>query len=218
MIGWMLRRVRRAGGQSGFTLIEVLVSLVLLALVLALLTGAVGFARGTWDAAVRLDRDAGFDATTFMRGRLGEAVALFEPSEGGIVRVAFKGASDSVNFVAPAPNGPAGAGLYRFVLEIGPPLSSGASQALLVRVAPYQARHSRDAANDFPLEDHILAENVKAVAFRYFGRRDVRSLSVWHMVWPRTDALPDLVEMTLTHNDRESPAPIVIELRLRQRM
>ena len=215
MIRRMLQRAHRRGSQRGFTLIEVLVSLVLLALVLSLLTGAVRFARGTWDAAARLDLESGFDAASFTRARLGEAVALFEQGEAGLVRVAFKGTGDSVTFVAPAQTGPTGAGLYRYVLEFESPGSSRTAGNLLVRLAPYQPRH-RDTA-ELPLEKHVLAENVKAVAFRYFGRKDLRSTPEWHTAWPRTDALPDLVEMVITHSNRESPAPLVIELRLRHR-
>ena len=216
MIRRILQHARRKGGQRGFTLIEVLVSLVLLALVLSLLTGAVRFARGTWDAAARLDLEAGFDAASFTRARLGEAAAFFEPGEAGLVRVAFKGTGDSVKFVAPAQSGPAGAGLYRHVLELEPAGSSRAAGNLLVSLAPYQPRQPRETA-ELPLEKHVLAENVKAVAFRYFGRKDLRSAPEWHTAWPRTDALPDLVEMAITHSGRESPAPLVIELRLRHR-
>ena len=216
MIRRILQRARRKRGQRGFTLIEVLVSLVLLALVLSLLTGAVRFARGTWDAAARLDLEAGFDAASFTRARLGEAAAFFEPGEAGLVRLAFKGTGDSLMFVAPAQSGPAGAGLYRHVLELEPG-STRAAGNLLVRLARYQPRQPRDTA-ELPLENHVLAENVKAIAFRYFGRKDLRSTPEWHTTWPRTDALPDLVEMAVTHSGGESPAPLVIELRLRHRI
>lgn len=131
--------------EDGFTLIEVLVSLVLLALVLGLLSGVVGFARGTWDASARLDRESGYDvAGNFLRARLGEAIPMFEPTEAGAVRVAFKGNSESISFVAASPNGPAGAGLYRFALEGG--AGAGTAKVLLVRLAPYQPRATGEAS------------------------------------------------------------------------
>jgi prepilin-type N-terminal cleavage/methylation domain-containing protein len=211
MIGQRPRRRRRKPGEQGFTLIEVLISLVLLAIVLGLLTGAVRYARATWDAAARLDREAGYDVASFVRARLGEAMPLFEPTESGVVCVAFKGASDSVQFVAPTQNGPAGAGLYRFVLEVAR-TSAGKSSALLVRLAPYHSKQEKDAAG-LPLEDHVLAENVKSVGFR----SELRATPAWHAAWTRTDALPDLVEMSITYSDRDSNAPLIVELRLRQR-
>jgi general secretion pathway protein J len=211
----MTPRAARSGGrrgEEGFTLIEVLVSLVLLALVLALLSGVVGFARGTWDATARLDREAGYDvAGGFLRARLGEAVPLFEPAAGGAMRVAFQGSSDSLSFVAASPNGPQGAGLYRFMLERGSAINT--TRTLLVRLAPYQPK----ASGPGTLEDHVLAENVDAVAFRYFGRKDRRAEPTWQDTWTRTDALPDLVEMTITHHDRKGVSSLLIELRLRSR-
>jgi general secretion pathway protein J len=205
------RRTRRRAAQRGFTLIEVLVSLVLLSLLLALLTGAVRYARATWDAGARLDRDAGYDAATFVRTRLAEAVPLFEPAETGMVRLNFKGASDSLSFVAPAQNGPAGAGLYRFALEVWAPAS------LAVRVSPYRPKANRNGPEP-PPETHVLADKVQGITFRYFGRKDLRSQSQWQPAWTRTDALPDLVEMTIVHAGREAPSQIVVELRLRQRL
>jgi general secretion pathway protein J len=207
-------RPRRArAGEDGFTLIEVLVSLVLLALVLGLLSGVVRFARGTWDAAARLDREAGYDiAANFLRQRLGEALPLFERTATGAMRVTFQGTSDTLKFVAASQNGPAGAGLYALALEAAS--ARGASQALFARVAPYQQAR---AGPEAPSEDHVLAENIKSVAFRYFGRKDRRQPPAWQDAWNRTDALPDLVEMTVNYADRRGPAVLLIELRLRNR-
>jgi general secretion pathway protein J len=203
---------RARKGEDGFTLIEVLVSLVLLALVLGLLSGVVRFARGTWDAATRLDREAGYDiAASFLRARLGEALPLFERTDTGAMRVAFSGSSDGLKFVTASQNGPAGAGLYSLALEAAP--VNNANQALLVRLAPYQPRGSIDT----PLEDHVLAENVKSVAFRYFGRKDRRIPPAWQDIWSRTDALPEMVEMTINYADRRGASVLLIELRLRNR-
>jgi general secretion pathway protein J len=210
-------RVRRSRAQDGFTLIEVLVSLVLLALVLALLSGAVRFARGTWDAAARLDREAGYDvAGNFLRAHLAEAMPLFEQTEGGAVRVAFDGSSEALSFVAPTQNGPAGAGLYRFALQAG---SGGSpdtsSRALMVKVTPYQPK-AREQPAENPSEAHVLVENIKALAIRYFGRGQLRAAPAWHEAWPRKDALPDLIELTVTRRDGDRSS-IVIELSLRSR-
>lgn len=210
---WRHVRARRA--QDGFTLIEVLVSLILLALVLALLSGAARFARGTWDAAARLDREAGYDvAGLFLRSRLAEAMPLFEQTESGMVRVAFDGTKESLSFVAPAQNGPAGAGLYRFALQGG----RGAGQdrgpsALLVRVSPYQTKAHEPGA-DAQSEVHALVEDVATFAFKYFGRGQLRAAPAWHEVWPRRDTLPDLVELDITRRNGDR-ASLLVELRLR---
>jgi len=227
--GGQTPRLQRRGGKTtlgcegsdphrhcdgGFTLVEVLVSLVLLALVLALLSGALRFARGTWDAAARLDEQAGFDrAESFLRARLGEAMPLYEHRTAGTVRVAFQGTGDALSFVAAAPNGPVGAGLYRYALEAVSGAAAG-RRVLVVKVAPYQARQSESAA-EWVSERHELVRNLKSVAFRYFGRGELRAQPAWHAAWTRTDAMPNLVEMTVARDDNEGgPLSLVVELRL----
>lgn len=199
--------------DAGFTLIEVLVSLVLLALLLALLAGGLRYARSTWEATARLDEVAAADmAETFLRARLAEAMPLYEQRRAGTVRALFSGASDSMSFVAPAPNGPAGAGLYRYTLEAA---RTGATQrTLVVNLAPHLPLLN-DSALERPPERYELMRNVRSVTFRYFGRGDLRSEPAWHTAWPRTDALPNLVEVVIAREDREGgPISLTIGLPL----
>jgi prepilin-type N-terminal cleavage/methylation domain-containing protein len=205
----------RASRGNGFTLIEVLVTLVLLALVLALVSGGLRFARGTWEATARLDEEAGHDiAENFLQARLSEALPLYEQGTAGTVRVAFQGHSESLRFVAPTPNGPAGAGLYRFVLEVA--RGYGPGQALVVRLAPYQSEQGRPGV-DTPPEAHVLVGNVRSLSLRYFGRGALRAQPAWHTAWSRSDVLPDLIELTIARDGREDPSPLTIELKLRPR-
>ena len=205
--------MRRCRSESGFTLMEVLVSLVLLALVLALLAGGVRFARGTWNTVARLDETAGADtAETFLRARLGEAMPLHEQRTAGIVRVAFRGAADTLSFVAPAPNGPSGGGLYRYALEAAP--AAEPRRALVVKLAPYQPTQN-ELATDWASESHELVRNVKSVVFRYFGRNEVKGEPAWHAAWTRTDALPSLVEIAMARADSDGgPLSLTVPLRL----
>ena len=201
------RPILTARREDGFTLVEVLVSLVLLALVLAVLAGGLRFARGTWGAADKLDELAGYAmAERFLRARLGEAMPVYEHSAAGTVRVAFQGSGDTLSFVAPASNGPAGAGLYRYVLEAAP------AQVLAVRLAPYQPKQGRGEAD---LSRHELLRGVQSVAFRYFGPSQLGGAPAWHAAWTRTDALPNLVEISIARDDREGGSlSLIVELRL----
>ena len=200
--------------EAGFTLIEVLVSLILLTLVLALLAGGVRFARGTWEAAARLEEQTGSEiAEAFIAARLGEAMALYEQHTAGTVRVVFRGTADALSFVAPAPNGPAGAALYRYALEVA--LGAGPGRrTLLVKLAPYQAKQAETAA-EWAVQQHVLVRNLKSVAFRYFGRARLDAEPAWHTAWTRADATPNLVEMTVARDDSHGgPISLTIALRL----
>jgi general secretion pathway protein J len=205
--GWR----RRSDG--GFTLVEVLVSLILLTLVLTLLAGGVRFARGTWDAAARLEEQTGAGmAEAFIRARLGEAMALYEQHTAGTVRVVFRGTADALSFVAPSPNGPAGAALYRYALEVVPGAAPGRS-SLIVKLAPYWARQAETRA-EWAVQQHVLVRNLKSVSFRYFGRDRHDAEPAWSTAWTRADATPTLVELTVAR-DRSQGGPISLVVALR---
>ena len=204
----------RKGCESGFTLIEVLVSLVLLALILALLSGGLRFARGTWDATAKLDEQAGSDiAERFLRARLGEAMPLYEQHTAGTVGVVFHGSGDALTFVAAAPNGPAGAGLYRYALEVAPG-GEPERYTLVVKLAPFRAMQTEVGA-EWASEQHELVRNLRSVAFRYFGRGELKAQPAWYVSWTRTDVMPHLVEMTIARDDWDGgPLSMVVVLRL----
>ncbi|HEX5957174.1 MAG TPA: prepilin-type N-terminal cleavage/methylation domain-containing protein [Hyphomicrobiaceae bacterium] len=208
------RRPTPAQRQSGFTLIEVLVSLVLLALVLTLLTGGVRYARGTWNATARLDDLVDSDvAGAFIRARLAEAMPIYEQRKEGVMQVLFQGAADSVGFVAPAPNGPGGAGLYRYSLEAEAE-DEGAPRSLVVKVAAFFAGQT-ELRPALPADRHVLMRNVRSVSFRYFGRSEIRDPPAWHDAWTRLDAMPRLVEIAIARNDSDGgPVNLVVPLRL----
>jgi prepilin-type N-terminal cleavage/methylation domain-containing protein len=217
MMAGRLARIVCKGPRNGFTLVEVLVSLGLLALVLALLSGALRFAQSTWDAAARLDAHASAGtAEGFLRARLGEAMSLYEQTATGLVRLAFEGTGQSLSFVAPAANGPAGAGLYHHALDVAPGTGWGRPHgSLRLKLVPYQAKQSEPGGAAAVQEEHVLLGNVRSLKLRYFGPAALSAQPAWHAAWTRTNALPSLVEMTIARSDGGDAAHLIIELRLR---
>src|SRR5215475_10251221 len=161
------RRGNLSCAQQGFSLMEMLVALVILALVLAFLPGAFRLARQVWTATAILDRDSNRDAgLDFLETRLAEAMPLFEPGRAGLVNILFGGSQDKLRFVAPSRNGPAGGGLYSYSIELRP--RDNQPSLLVVMVAPYfgpQPDGGPPAA-----EEQVMADDVIAAEFRYFGR------------------------------------------------
>jgi general secretion pathway protein J len=198
-------------GEAGFSLIEMLVAITILALVLAMLPGTFSLAHRTWDATAVLDQRARQDGgRSFLQARLAEAMPVFEPVGSGAVQLVFTGSAETLTFVAPSANGPQGAGLYRFSLEAKP---QGSANALVVTVAPFVLKRGRDDAAT-PTEEHVLYDALTSASFRYFGRKDLRTATPsWQTAWTRRDALPDAVELTLTSG--KTTRTILIELRLK---
>jgi general secretion pathway protein J len=204
---------RSSRGDAGFSLIEILVAISILALVLAMLPGTFNLARRTWDATAVLDHHAKRDgARSFLQARLAEAMPIFEQVGAGAMQLVFTGSADTLSFVAPSANGPQGGGLYRFTLEVK---SHGAAghDALVVTIAPHVSVRARDS-DAAPVEEHVLYEDVAGASFRYYGRKDLGSSSpAWQAGWTRRDALPDAVELSITSG--RSVRTILIELRLK---
>ncbi|HZA01424.1 MAG TPA: prepilin-type N-terminal cleavage/methylation domain-containing protein [Hyphomicrobiaceae bacterium] len=207
-----------ADHESGFTLLELLVSLVLLALILSFFGGALRFSSRAWETAEALDRGASVRAMrTYLEQRLAEAMPVYERDEAGRVRIAFSGLSQELSFVSPASRGEAGAGLYRYALHLHSAVRTARTgMALALSQTLYRAEVAHPIA-DTSAEKLLLLENIEGVGFRYFGRKDARTPVAWHSVWTRTDALPELVEVNILLREQDARAwpPLVVELKLR---
>ncbi|HJZ34011.1 MAG TPA: prepilin-type N-terminal cleavage/methylation domain-containing protein [Hyphomicrobiaceae bacterium] len=206
---------QHGAGEAGFSLMEMLIALVILALILGFMPGAFRLARQVWTATAELDRDSGHDAgLDFVETRLAEAMPLFEPSKAGLVNILFSGSKAAVRFVAPSQNGPAGGGLYRYTIELRP--AGGGVNALVVAVAPYYGPVPEGASPPAG-EEQVIADNIASAEFRYFGRPQLRQPPGWSEDWKRTDALPDLVELSIARVRRGGTIQrtIVTELKLR---
>jgi prepilin-type N-terminal cleavage/methylation domain-containing protein len=210
------RRRSRQRAEDGFSLLEMLIAMVILALILAFLPGAFRLVRQVWTATAVLDRDSGRDAgLNFLETRLSEAMPLFEPGQAGLVNILFKGTPTSLRFVAPSRNGPVGGGLYSYTLELRE-RQTGGIRSLMIVVAPYFGPPAK--GTDPPAgEEQVLADDVSSAEFRYFGRHELRQAAAWRSEWKRTDALPDLVELSIVRIRAGSPTnrTIITELRLR---
>ena len=95
--------------DAGFTVLELLVALALLALMLAAMPSALRLGARALSAAVDLERNAERRAAMdFIEQRLVQASPIYEHRADGRSRIAFRGAATAVTFVAPAASGSMG--------------------------------------------------------------------------------------------------------------
>lgn len=178
----------------GFTLLELLIAVTLLAAMMAMLFGGL---RSGMDGAARLDRrlealDDLRTAQSVLRRLLTAAQPLATISGGRVI--AFDGRPDGIDFVAALPQ-PLGGGLAQFRVRHD---RSGLLEVLRVPLGGEGAEFDFRKAATSP-----LLEKVSRLAIEYFGPdRDGRL--VWQGSWREVDALPNLIRLRL---DSASPLP-----------
>jgi len=186
--GWR-RRAR------GFTLLELVIALTLLALMSTVLFGALGFAGRSWEGG-----EAKADAIAGMRlseGFLRSQIAAMHPLR--MRRMAefplvFVGARDELRYAAPLPSRISGGGIWYYRLALR--RDGERSQLVLERVVP-----DVDAASmpEFDEADRsVLADDVGELVIGYYGRDPGAAPGVeptWRERWDDRNKLPLLVRI-----------------------
>jgi len=195
--------------QYGFTLIEMLVSLTVMAVILMLIGGALRVMGRNWDA------NAGRIETLDMVSRAFDLLArdaanlqrVVQPS--GAPAYLFGGTADSLAFVTLEPPQPGEAGLYFIAYNV---VSNGAAAELMRSRAPYRQGMARfpgtTPGNRVPL---LTGPYV----YRFAYGRIAGGKQSWSADWTFADRLPDLIRLqVLDRNGGHALGPPMI-VRLR---
>jgi general secretion pathway protein J len=204
------RRTRR--GARGFTLIELTIALTLLALMAAVMYGALSLAARSWDAGeLKAEQSSAMRQThEFLRAelamqypqRLRKAVDL---------PLMFVGERDELRFAAALPARVVEGGMYYFRLAV---VRDGErSQLVLERAIP-----EFDATSPPDLKDperSVLAEGIDEVRFQYFGREPLArdDAPTWRDRWTDKQRLPLLVKVEVKPLKGSPWPPMVVEPR-----
>jgi general secretion pathway protein J len=201
--------------QAGFTLVELLISLTLLAVIVSFIPGALRIGQRVWEKDDAIERRAALSTfRRYVEQRLAEAMPVHSRDGGGL-RIAFTGEADRLGFIAPAEAGPAGGGVYRFDLRMAEGVGS---QPLVLTQSLHRAAGGAagaESAGSGPAIDHRSAARLTRLAFRYFGAGKTGEAPGWHARWPRTDTLPDLVEVSLMPERSIRPERAIVAMRLK---
>jgi general secretion pathway protein J len=197
----------------GFTLIELSIALVLLALMASTLYGSLSLAGASWDKGeAKAQRSSEMRLTEdFLRRTLTSQhpLRLHKVIEQPMY---FLGTRDALSYAAALP-GRAGAGMYYFNIAVAP--NGDSSRLILSRQIPdYAATRVPDFDGT---ESSVLADGIAEVRFGYYGR-DPGSADVvpptWRDRWDDQQHLPDLIRIDVKPATGDAWPTLVIEPRL----
>src|SRR5450631_836984 len=151
---------------KGFTLVELVVALLLLALMSAMLYGSLALSANSWDRGeAKAEQSSDMRLTeTFLRTLLmaQHPLRFHKVAEQPLY---FQGTHETLAFAATLP-ARAGGGMYYFRLEVVGDRDK--QQLTLSRVVPDYAAIALPSFSD--AKTSILADSIAEVRFQYFGR------------------------------------------------
>lgn len=215
MHGSMIQRHFKAPGQSGgYTLVELLVTLVLLGFISVFIGGTLRFGVRAWDAGTKeIDRIDQVEAVqSFLRHEFSQSRNLFFAMRGSEPESVFSGRSTELRFAAAGSAWALDRGLYTFSIGLR---DEEGRRDLSLQWGVYRP----DAAEREPAtrEPVVLLPNVARVDFEYYGAKDDQTAPAWHADWTDVDHLPDLLrlEVELPEGDRRFWPDFVVALKIR---
>jgi len=225
--------VRRASttGAAGFTLLELLVAMTLLAMIFGLIAGGIGFGAAVWERGGAAANRAGALQTAHrvLRARIESMQPHRRPRQPrqAMQPLAVDGEPEALVFVGPPPAELALPGVYRYRIAIegrgGERTLTLAWRRLQPDLSDFEATAPAPAAGDSERDTAgtvILMEGFAAARIAYFGALKPEDAPDWRDRWEDATRLPELVRVTLEFPDgdpREWPpliaAPMVEALR-----
>jgi general secretion pathway protein J len=170
--------------EDGYSLIELLATLLILSSVFLLLVSGVGTARGVWSRSDRSyqDVDAVVDTQHQLRVLLEHAFPQTR-YDASAPYVDFVGNSDKVSFLSPADDVQDARPLQRYELAVDP------GGNLILSAADDASRKSEMRPKS------ILLSGVEAISISYYGRASAGAGVGWQPEWRSRPNFPGLISI-----------------------
>lgn len=195
--------------EAGFTLIELMVSLALLAVILSLLVGGLKVLSQSWDAnSRRIDAIDMLSRAADILRRDAAGLQRIVATVGGAPRYLFTGTHDQLAFVTLEPPYPTAEGAYFVSYSV----AANGPQTDLVR-ARARYRHGMQAfPGATPANEVRLLEGPYRYRFAYAQKS--AGGGKWQTSWHDTTRLPELVRLQILDARRNElvSSPIVVAI------
>ncbi len=187
---------RRSSAHSGFTLLELLISITLLGLILVLLFGGLRLGVRSWDAVQR--QVDNLNSVRSIEGFLRTQMEKAYPYTWKAIptaQLAFLGERNKVQFVSEMPQRIGSGGLFAVSLEIE---QTNAGRRLLWRYIPVSAE-MKDFSTLEQAKEMVLAgaelSAIDEIGLSYLGRENPASEPAWSDRWDSKVTLPLLIRI-----------------------
>lgn len=193
---------QRHSTQTGFTLLELLVAIMILTLIMSAALGAVRMGSRSFEAGVaRASETAETRVIGNILRRQFRQLSYVTWSENNYDFIAFDGGPHHVQFIAPAPDSSSGPGFLVYRLDAAPMQDSN---TLVLTFAPYDP-----GSDGFEMpaisRKELLADDIQ-VSFDYYGSQDEIAQPDWHDEWlADSSLLPAIVRMRFTKAGQQWP-------------
>lgn len=174
--------------ESGFTLLELLVALTLMALLSVVLLGGLRFGARVWEESER-HNEGGNElrlAQMRLRGNIAQAWPYFDVTDPSNPHIRFRGHPNSLAFLAPVPQELAPGGYADVTITA---VSTKRKTDLVMRIRPELALVGAS------IREEKLVSGFSELRLSYFGADAPNLAPVWHDEWHDRRYLPDLVRI-----------------------
>ena len=178
-------------GEQGLTLIELLLSLALLALVASFTIGGLSMGRRAFDADHARANDANIEAAIHTLLSVVASAVPYPMDEQN--SIAFEGSAESIRFVALSEGRALRGGIYKVELR-------RVGREIVLEIVGRPGARKQDKP---PISTVVVLGGVHAVHFEYFG---ATGQPVWQKEW-HSQALPSLVSVRVDFEDGRSSGP-----------
>lgn len=183
----------RHKNQSGFTLLELLIAMVIVSMVLTSAFAAIRIGSRSWEAGhQRSDSiEEMRSIAEFARRQMSQSIPTFW-EEDDESRIAFVGQRRLVRFIAPAPFDADTVGLLTYSLIVD---DQPGESKLRLEYETYDP--GATGFGEVPTGNGItFAANFESITFDYYGSVEKDSRDTWYSKWPMTaELLPRLVRI-----------------------
>lgn len=193
--------------QRGFTLLEMLISFALVALLFLALFAAFNTIGRGWDAAdTRINKTEDMRLITdFLRRQLGQAMVVRIKGEKQPQVYAFDGTSTSLRYAAPLQPLQHQGGVFLIELAI---VGGKDGKRLEMLFAPYRPELTwEEAFKD--AEPVLVFDGLKEATFEYFGAEEEGKDADWTSDWEDKPRYPDMLKLTLADAERAWPELLI---------